>query len=74
MDFHRFENMNRLMSFLLPGVVLMILFSVATARYVSLEISSTDWFVYLSFFVYVLCVVIPCVLYYIKTPPGIDHK
>ena len=33
-----------------------------------------EWFVYLTVAVTVLCVVVPCVIYYLRTPPGIDHK
>jgi hypothetical protein len=30
--------------------------------------------VYLSAAVYILSVVVPCAVYYLRTPPGIDHK
>jgi hypothetical protein len=30
--------------------------------------------VYLTAAVTVLCVVVPCIIYYLRTPPGIDHK
>jgi hypothetical protein len=33
-----------------------------------------EWFVYLTAAVTVLCVVVPCIIYYLRTPPGIDHK
>jgi hypothetical protein len=24
--------------------------------------------------VWVVCITVPCVIYYLRTPPGIDHK
>lgn len=69
-----FVFMSKLLSYLIPGVMVMILFTFFREFFVSPDTAYTSWFVYLSFFVYVLSVVVPCVIYYLRTPPGIDHR
>ena len=66
--------MNKLMSYLLPGVLLIVIFSLVKTFVLSPAVTVQEWFVYLTFAVTVLCVVVPCVIYYLRTPPGIDHK
>lgn len=66
--------MNKLMSYLLPGVLLIVIFSLVKTFVLPPAVTLQEWFVYLTFAVTVLCVVVPCVIYYLRTPPGIDHK
>ncbi len=66
--------MNKLMSYLLPGVLLIVIFSLVKTFVLPPAVTVQEWFVYLTFAVTVLCVVVPCVIYYLRTPPGIDHK
>ena len=66
--------MNTLMSYLLPGVLLIVIFSLVKTFVLPPAVTVQEWFVYLTFAVTVLCVVVPCVIYYLRTPPGIDHK
>lgn len=66
--------MNKLMSFLIPGLLVIVAFAAFKTFFVSPDVAFQDWFVYLTAAVTVLGVVIPCVIYYLTTPPGIDHK
>ena len=54
--------MNKLMSYLILGLLVIV------------DVTSKEWFVYLTAAVTVLAVVVPCVIYYLRTPPGIDHR
>lgn len=62
--------MGRFMLFILPGVAAAILFMVINALCVSEETLKEAWFDYLKCAEYTLSIIIPCILYYIKTPPG----
>ena len=66
--------MNKLMSYLLPGVFLIAVFAIAKTFFLPPAVTVQEWFVYLTVAVTVLCVVVPCAIYYLRTPPGIDHK
>lgn len=66
--------MNKLMSFLIPGLLVIVAFALAKTFLVPPDIAVREWFVYLTAGVTVFGVVIPCVIYYLTTPPGIDHK
>lgn len=66
--------MNKLMSFLIPGLLVIVAFALVKTFLVPPDIAVREWFVYLTAGVTVFGVVIPCVIYYLMTPPGIDHK
>ena len=66
--------MNKLMSYLIPGLLVIVIFALVKTFLVSPDVAATDWFVYLTAAVTVLGVLVPCVIYYLRTPPGIDHK
>jgi cation transport ATPase len=66
--------MNKLMSYLLPGIFLIAVFAIVKTFFLPPAVTVQEWFVYLTVAVTVLCVVVPCVIYYLRTPPGIDHK
>ncbi|WP_173366857.1 MULTISPECIES: hypothetical protein [unclassified Fibrobacter] len=66
--------MNKLMSFLIPGLLVIVAFALVKTFLVPPDIAVREWFVYLTAGVTVFGVVIPCVIYYLTTPPGIDHK
>lgn len=68
------SSMTKLIAYLVPGVLLMIAFTAVKNFVLSPDVTFSTWFVYLSFAFYMLCVLIPCVLYYLRTPPGISHK
>lgn len=52
----------------------MIAFTAVKNFVLSPDVTFSTWFVYLSFAFYMLCVILPCVIYYLRTPPGISHK
>lgn len=66
--------MNKLMSYLIPGLLVIVIFALVKTFLLPPDVTVREWFVYLTFAVTVLCVVVPCVIYYLRTPPGIDHK
>lgn len=66
--------MNKFMSFLIPGLLVIVAFALVKTFLVPPDIAVREWFVYLTAGVTVFGVVIPCVIYYLTTPPGIDHK
>ena len=66
--------MNKLVAHMIPGLLVIVAFMVVKNFLVPIDVTFESWFVYLSAAVYVLAVVVPCVIYYLRTPPGIDHK
>ena len=66
--------MNKLMSYLLPGVLVIVIFALIKTFFVSPDVAYSDWFVWLSAIITPLCVIVPCVIYYLRTPPGVDHR
>ena len=66
--------MTKLMSYLLPGFFLIAVFAIVKMFLLPPSVTVQEWFVYLTVAVTVLCVVVPCVIYYLRTPPGVDHR
>lgn len=66
--------MNKLMSYLIPGLLVIVIFALVKTFLLPPDVTVREWFVYLTAAVTVLAVVVPCVIYYLRTPPGIDHK
>jgi hypothetical protein len=66
--------MNKLVAHMIPGLLVIVAFMAVKNFLVPINVTFESWFVYLSAAVYVLAVVVPCVIYYLRTPPGIDHK
>ena len=66
--------MNKLVAHMIPGLLVIVAFMVVKNFIVPIETTFESWFVYLSAAVYILAVVIPCVIYFLRTPLGIDHK
>ena len=62
------------MSYLLPGVFLIVVFALIKTFFISPDVALQEWFVYLTAAITALCVIVPCVIYYLRTPPGIDHR
>ena len=67
-------SMTKLISYMLPGVFLIVVFSLLKAFVIPVHVTYELWFTYLNFFVWIVCIVVPCVIYYLRTPPGIDHR
>ena len=66
--------MTKLISYMLPGVFLIVVFSLLKAFVIPAQTTFESWFVYFNFFFWVVCIVVPCLIYYLRTPPGIDHR
>ena len=59
---------------MIPGLLVIIAFMAVKIYLIPIDVTFQTWFVYLSAAVYILSVIVPCVIYYLRTPPGIDHK
>ena len=59
---------------MIPGLLVIIAFMAVKMYLIPIDVTFQTWFVYLSAAVYILSVIVPCVIYYLRTPPGIDHK
>ncbi|MBO7384111.1 MAG: hypothetical protein J6U07_05855 [Fibrobacter sp.] len=66
--------MTKLLAYMLPGWFLILVFSLVTAYCVPVEVSSAPWFALMTVAIWAICVVVPCVIYYLRTPPGISYK
>jgi len=66
--------MNKLVAHMIPGLLVIVAFMAVKMYLVPIDVTFQTWFVYLSAAVYILSVIVPCVIYYLRTPPGIDHK
>jgi hypothetical protein len=66
--------MTKLIAHMFPGVFLIVVFSLLKAYVIPAQTTFESWFVYVNFFVWIVCIVVPCVIYYLRTPPGIDHR
>ena len=69
-----FYNMTKLMSYLLPGVLFIAIFALIKTFFISPDVALQEWFVYLTAAITALGVIVPCVIYYLRTPPGVDHR
>ena len=59
---------------MIPGLLVILAFMVVKTYLVPIDVTFQTWFVYLSAAVYILSVIVPCVIYFLRTPPGIDHR
>lgn len=66
--------MTRLLIYMLPGILFDIILFLANSFLVSEEVKNTDWYNTAFPIVQILAIVIPCVLYFIKMPPGQDTR
>ena len=66
--------MNKLIAHMIPGLLVILAFMVVKTYLVPIDVTFQTWFVYLSAAVYILSVIVPCVIYFMRTPPGIDHR
>ncbi|WP_109735531.1 MULTISPECIES: hypothetical protein [unclassified Fibrobacter] len=66
--------MTRLLIYMLPGVLLDILLLLANAFLVPEHIQASDWYNVFLPLLQIFAIVIPCVIYYIKMPPGQDTR
>lgn len=66
--------MSKMMSYLLPGFLLVAILSILKFFVLSPDVATAGWFVTFYFVGSVACVVIPAVIYFLRTPPGISHK
>ncbi|MCQ2105499.1 MAG: hypothetical protein MJZ26_06880 [Fibrobacter sp.] len=66
--------MGKLLAYILPGIIICIALIFFSFNCVSEETSKAIWFNNLMRAGYILSIVIPCVIYYIKTPPGKMNK
>lgn len=66
--------MNKLVAHMIPGLLVIVAFMVVKNFMVPIEVTFESWFVYLTAAIFLLSIILPCVIYYLRTPPGIDHK
>ena len=59
---------------MIPGLLLILTFAVLKSFVIPLEVTVQPWFQILTAAVFIFSIVIPCVIYYLRMPPGIDHK
>lgn len=66
--------MTRLLIYMLPGIILDIVIFLLNTFYVSDITLYNSLYGTLCPFIQILAIVIPCVIYYIKMPPGKDTR
>ncbi|MBO7413256.1 MAG: hypothetical protein J6U20_06285 [Fibrobacter sp.] len=66
--------MTKLVAHMIPGLLLILTFAVLKSFVIPLEVTVQPWFQILTAAVFIFSIVIPCVIYYLRMPPGIDHK
>ena len=66
--------MTKLVAHMIPGLLLILTFAVLKSFVIPLDVTVQPWFQILTAAVFIFSIVIPCVIYYLRTPPGIDHK
>ncbi|SHK56558.1 hypothetical protein [Fibrobacter sp. UWEL] len=66
--------MTRLLLYILPGFLLDVLLLLAHMFLVSEAVQAAGWYNVLLPLIQILAIVIPCVIYYIKMPPGQDTR
>lgn len=62
--------MSKLLSYLLPGLILAAAFTVANMTIIPEEIHKADWFSFLTILLYPACVIVPSIIYFVRNPPG----
>ena len=67
-------GMTKLVAHMIPGLLLIVVFALLKNFVIPVEVTVQGWFVYLTAAVFIFSIAIPCVIYYLRTPPGIDHK
>ena len=67
-------DMTKLVAHMVPGLLLIVVFALLKNFVIPVEVTVQGWFVYLTSAVIIFSIAIPCVIYYLRTPPGIDHK
>lgn len=65
--------MNKLMPYIATGVLLSLALMLINA-FVPVELYYNNTFNHFMSICYFLCIIIPCIIYYIKTPPGESTK
>ena len=66
--------MTKLVAHMIPGLLLILTFAVLKSFVIPLDVTVQPWFQILTAAVFIFSIAIPCVIYYLRTPPGIDHK
>ncbi len=66
--------MTRLLMYLLPGILLDIALLLVNGFVTSQELLKTNWYDNLMNMIYISAIIVPCVIYYIKMPPGTNTK
>lgn len=66
--------MTRLLIYMLPGVLLDVILLLVNAFLVSESVQAAQWYNVAFPLVQILAIVIPCVIYFIKMPPGQDTR
>ena len=66
--------MTKLVAHMIPGLLLILTFAVLKSFVIPLDVTVQPWFQILTAAVFIFSIAIPCVTYYLRTPPGIDHK
>lgn len=66
--------MTKLIVYMLPGLILAIILNILCATVVSDSTQNTIWFDKLQSILTIACIVVPCIIYYIKMPPGTNTK
>ena len=66
--------MTKLVAHMILGLLLILTFAVLKSFVIPLDVAVQPWFQILNAAVFLFSIAIPCVIYYLRTPPGIDHK
>ena len=66
--------MTKLISYMLPGVFLLVVFSLMKAFVIPVQTTFESWFVYVNFLVWIVCIVVPCVINYLTYMILIQRK
>lgn len=66
--------MSKLLSYLIPGIIGAVVLEVIDAAFVSDALHKADWFVMTMAILQCLCIIISCVIYFVRTPPGKDIR
>lgn len=62
--------MSKLLSYLIPGIVIAILLMVVDVSLIPESLHKADWFNHFMSILYIACIIVPCLIYFFKNPPG----
>jgi len=62
--------MSKLLSYLIPGIAVAALLVIINETLVPASLHNADWFNTLMAILSLVCIITPCIIYFVKTPPG----